>query len=118
VLDASGNKGAGFVVGNTHWLGSKVTCDSIGQGYKITMSDRFQRNTVPDLLAANAPILLQFRMVYAKHSSPWQVDMQFLEEVSLGAFSMTIFHLTLSCFSTSFTWAYACQAAAVTWTCK
>jgi hypothetical protein len=37
-------------------LGSKTTCDAIGQGYRITLSDRFQRNTVPDLLAAKAPI--------------------------------------------------------------
>jgi len=80
------------VVGNSHWLGSKVTCDSIGLGYKITMSDRFQRNTVPDLLAAYAPIPVQYRMVYAKHSSPWQVDMQFLEEVSLDIFTRIFGH--------------------------
>jgi hypothetical protein len=116
-LDASGNKGPGFVLSNTYWLGSRLTCDSIGQGYKITLSDRLQRNTVPDLLAANAPISVQFRMVYAKHSSPWQVDLKFIEEVSdYPNFYSGLSFPSLSIHSTSFTLAFACQEAAATWT--
>jgi Nose resistant-to-fluoxetine protein, N-terminal domain len=82
VLDGSGDLEPGFLLGNTHWLGSKTTCDSINTPYKVTLSDRYERNTVSDLFLATAPIGFQFRMVHARHVSPWQAEMKFFDEVS------------------------------------
>jgi hypothetical protein len=81
VLDASGSLEFGFILGNNHWLGSKSTCDSVNKPYKISMSNRYKRNTVEDLMNTKSPISVDHRMVYAKHASPWQFDMIVLEEV-------------------------------------
>lgn len=78
MLDSSASSQPGFVWGNNFWMGSLVGCDSVQAPKRITLSQRFPRNMKPDLLKARAPFDVDYRMVYAKHSSPWQIQVEFL----------------------------------------
>lgn len=80
VLDASGHDGPGFLLGNNHWLGSRIGCESVKTPLYVTMSDRFERLMKPDLLYDTAPFDVNYRVVYAKHYSPWQIEVKFHTE--------------------------------------
>jgi Nose resistant-to-fluoxetine protein, N-terminal domain len=79
-LDSSGEPGSGFLLGNNHWLGSTKGCESVKMPLYITLSDRFERLMKPNLIREVAPFEVSYRMVYAKHFSPWQVEIKFLTE--------------------------------------
>jgi Nose resistant-to-fluoxetine protein, N-terminal domain len=80
VLDSSGQAGSGFLLGNNHWLGSTKGCESVKAPLYITLSDRFDRLMKPDLIHEVAPFEMEYRVVYAKHYSPWQVEIKFMTE--------------------------------------
>lgn len=80
VLDSSGHDESGFLLGNNHWLGSRKGCDSVKAPLHVTMSDRFERLMKPDLIHDTAPFDMNYRVVYAKHYSPWQIEVKFHTE--------------------------------------
>jgi hypothetical protein len=80
VLDSSGEPNSGFLLGNNFWLGSPNVCKHVNEELKLTLSDRFERTMKKDLLTSLSPFEVQFRVVHAKHNSPWQVQMKVLSE--------------------------------------
>lgn len=80
VVDSSGRPNAGFVLGNNHWFGLPHECDYVNKPMKISLSPRIHRTSKADLLTAVAPFEVEFRMIYLKHSSPWQMQMKFMTE--------------------------------------
>lgn len=79
-LDSSGQAGSGFLLGNNHWLGSEKGCESLKSPLHVTLSNRFERLMKPDLMHAVAPFEMNYRLVYAKHYSPWQIEIKFHTE--------------------------------------
>uniref|UniRef100_A0A182R0D9 Nose resistant-to-fluoxetine protein N-terminal domain-containing protein n=1 Tax=Anopheles farauti TaxID=69004 RepID=A0A182R0D9_9DIPT len=80
VLDASGSQEPGFMWGHNHWIGSEKGCESTRAPLSITLSDRYRRNMKRNLVTALAPFELDYRIVFAKHQSAWQVDVKFQSE--------------------------------------
>uniref|UniRef100_A0A182P9W7 Nose resistant-to-fluoxetine protein N-terminal domain-containing protein n=1 Tax=Anopheles epiroticus TaxID=199890 RepID=A0A182P9W7_9DIPT len=80
VLDASGSQEPGFMWGHNHWIGSEKGCESTRSPLSITLSDRYRRNMKRNLVSALAPFELDYRIVFAKHQSAWQVDVKFQSE--------------------------------------
>lgn len=79
-MDSSGQLNAGFLLGNNHWLGSQKGCESVKAPLYVTLSDRFERLMKADLIHDIAPFEMDYRMVYAKHYSPWQIEIKFHSE--------------------------------------
>jgi hypothetical protein len=79
-LDSSGQLGPGFLLGNNHWFGSEKGCESVQAPLYVTLSNRFERLMKPDLIYSVAPFDMDYRMVYAKHYSPWQIEIKFHTE--------------------------------------
>ena len=80
VLDSSGQVSSEFMLGNNHWLGSTKGCESVKAPLYITLSNRFERLMKPDLIRDTAPFEVEYRIAYAKHYSPWQVEIKFMME--------------------------------------
>uniref|UniRef100_A0A182NT32 Uncharacterized protein n=1 Tax=Anopheles dirus TaxID=7168 RepID=A0A182NT32_9DIPT len=66
--------------GHNHWIGSEKGCESTRSPLSITLSDRYRRNMKRNLVTALAPFELDYRIVFAKHQSAWQVDVKFQSE--------------------------------------
>lgn len=79
-MDASAQFGSGFVQGNNHWLGSRASCESSRTPFYVTLSDRFDRLMKPGLMYDVAPFDVDYKIVYAKHNSPWQIEIKFHTE--------------------------------------
>lgn len=79
-LDSSGHFGSGFLLGNNHWFGSEKGCQSTQAPLYVTLSNRFERLMKPNLIHATAPFDMDYRIVYAKHYSPWQIEIKFHTE--------------------------------------
>ena len=71
---------AGFTLGHNNWLGSQKGCQAVQQPFQITLSNRFERYMKPNLLRSIAPFDVDYKMIYFKHTSPWQVEIKFLSE--------------------------------------
>lgn len=80
VLDSSGQKESGFIMGNNNWIGFPKECESVQHPLYITLSDRYHRTMKPNLIQSVAPFDVEYRMVYAKHHSPWQVEVKLMLE--------------------------------------
>uniref|UniRef100_A0AAG5D623 Nose resistant-to-fluoxetine protein N-terminal domain-containing protein n=1 Tax=Anopheles atroparvus TaxID=41427 RepID=A0AAG5D623_ANOAO len=80
VLDSSGSQESGFMWGHNHWIGSEKGCEATQSPLSITLSDRYRRNMKPNLVSALAPFELDYRIVFAKHQSAWQVEVKFQSE--------------------------------------
>lgn len=80
MLDSSGQKESGFIMGHNNWIGSPKECESVSQPLLITLSDRYHRIMKPNLIQSVAPFDVEYRVVHAKHHSPWQVEVKFLLE--------------------------------------
>lgn len=93
VLDASATAQSGFVWGNNYWMGSRKQCESIQEKKHITLSNRFERNMKPNLVDAPAQFPVDYRMVYAEHRSPWQIEVEFL---ITAVWNYNAFHLTFN----------------------
>lgn len=70
----------GFVFGQNFWLGSIKGCEAVQKPHQITLSDRFPRFMHPDLMTSTAPFDIDYRMVYAEHKSPLQIQVEFVLE--------------------------------------
>ncbi len=67
-------------MGHNNWIGSPKECEAVQRALYITLSDRYHRNMKPNLVQSIAPFDVEYRMVYAKHHSPWQIEMKFMIE--------------------------------------
>lgn len=76
-LDASAMPGSGFVLGQNFLLGSVRGCAAVQEPHIVTISNRFKRHMRSDLLTAVAPIETDYRVVYAEHQSPLQIQVEF-----------------------------------------
>lgn len=83
MLDSSGHPSAGFMLGNNHWLGSQKGCYSVQTPLFISISDRYDRIMKPNLILSKAPFKVTYNMIYAKHTSEWQVEVKFMTELLL-----------------------------------
>lgn len=79
-LDSSGMPASGFVLGHNFWMGSIKGCESVQKPLPLTLSKHFPRFMHANLWSAKAPFDIGYRMVYAEHRSPWQVQVEFLME--------------------------------------
>ncbi|XP_055838258.1 nose resistant to fluoxetine protein 6-like [Episyrphus balteatus] len=80
VLDSSGGKESGFIWGQNYWLGSKQGCAAVKAPVRITLSNQFERTMKEGLINQMAPFAMDYRVVYMKHNSPWQVEIKFMPE--------------------------------------
>ncbi|XP_030558156.1 nose resistant to fluoxetine protein 6 [Drosophila novamexicana] len=80
VLDASGAKSSGFVFGQNYWLGSREGCSSVQRPMGITLSKNYERIMHHGLITQQAPFDMDYRVVYLRHNSPWQVEIKLMSE--------------------------------------
>ncbi|SPP75783.1 nose resistant to fluoxetine protein 6 [Drosophila guanche] len=80
VLDASGTKPSGFVFGQNYWLGSSAACKGVQRPVGITLSRNYDRVMHYGILTQSAPFEMDYRMIYMRHSSPWQVEIKLMSE--------------------------------------
>ncbi|KAH8286867.1 hypothetical protein KR018_003134 [Drosophila ironensis] len=80
VLDASGTKPSGFVYGQNYWLGSREACRGVQRPVEITLSKNFERVMHYGIITQQAPFDMDYRVVYLRHSSPWQVEIKLMSE--------------------------------------
>lgn len=80
VLDSSGSKNAGFLWGQNYWLGSQDGCEAVQEPVYITLSDQYERAMKKGLINDLAPYEMDYRVVYIRHDSPWQVEIKFMTE--------------------------------------
>lgn len=81
VMDASGHVGAGFVWGNNYWLGSELACRRVDSPVRVVLSDRLTKNHISNLTEIASPIPVGYKMVWAKHNSKWQLDINTFDKV-------------------------------------
>lgn len=82
-LDASARIQSEFLYGNNYWLGSPTECSSLNKPFHITLNNRFHRVMKSDLLNTTAPYDIGYRVIHARHNSPWQIEVElFITEVS------------------------------------
>ncbi|XP_055307399.1 uncharacterized protein LOC129571608, partial [Sitodiplosis mosellana] len=81
-LDASAMPVPGFVLGHNFWMGSIQGCQAVQNPLPLTISHRFTRFSHSDLWSATAPFDIGYRMVYAEHRSPFQVQVEFFLETN------------------------------------
>ncbi|XP_075168239.1 nose resistant to fluoxetine protein 6-like [Haematobia irritans] len=80
VLDASGSKPPGFVFGQNFWFGSREACGAVKRPVGITLSDNYPRVMKQGIINGIAPFDMDYRVVYLKHNSPWQVEIKLMSE--------------------------------------
>ncbi|XP_054739834.1 nose resistant to fluoxetine protein 6-like [Anastrepha obliqua] len=80
VLDASATKPSGFVFGQNFWLGSREACGTVKSPVAITLSKNYQRIMHFALITERAPFDVDYRVVYLRHHSPWQVEIKMMSE--------------------------------------
>lgn len=80
VLDASGTKPSGFVYGQNYWLGSREACNGLQSPVGITLSKNFDRVMHYGLITQQAPFDMDYRVIYLRHTSPWQVEIKLMSE--------------------------------------
>lgn len=68
----------GFVLGQNFWIGSLEGCKAVQKPIRLTFSNRFERSVNVDIWSAKAPFDIDYRMVYAVHRSPWQIQVEFV----------------------------------------
>lgn len=85
-LDSSAMPLPGFVLGNNYWMGSIKGCEALQNTPTLTISNRFHQCMGGDLWSATAPFDIGYRMVYAEHQSPWQIQVEFFMEKNVWNF--------------------------------
>lgn len=85
----------GFVLGHNFWMGSVQGCEAVQKPPPLTISNRFERFMHTDLWSATAPFDIGYRMVYAEHRSPWQVQVEFVLEKNVRNFKPVFVFLLL-----------------------
>lgn len=77
-IDSSARLEPEFVYGNNFWFGSAIECATLQSPFHITLDNRFSRIMKADLLNGTAPFDIGYRMIYARHNSPLQVEVEFI----------------------------------------
>ncbi|EDW58243.1 nose resistant to fluoxetine protein 6 [Drosophila virilis] len=80
VLDASGTKPSGFIYGQNYWLGSREACKGVQRPVGITLSKNFERVMHHGLITQQSPFDMDYRVIYLRHNSPWQVEIKLMSE--------------------------------------
>lgn len=80
MIDASAKPSSGFIWGNNFWLGSQKGCESLNNPLSITLASKFPRIMKSALVKSVSPFPVRYLVAHAKHKSPWQVNVKFLEE--------------------------------------
>ncbi|KAH8300672.1 hypothetical protein KR018_006211 [Drosophila ironensis] len=80
VLDASGTKPSGFLFGQNYWLGSREACRGVQRPVGITLSRNYERRMHYSILTQSAPFPMDYRVIYLRHRSPWQVEIKVMSE--------------------------------------
>ncbi|KAH8319680.1 hypothetical protein KR074_003519 [Drosophila pseudoananassae] len=80
VLDSSGTKPSGFVFGQNYWLGSREACRGVQRPVGITLSRNYERKMHYSILTQRAPFPMDYRVIYLRHRSPWQVEIKVMSE--------------------------------------
>lgn len=81
VLDASGSVASGFVWGNNYWLGSKKACDLVNSPVRVVLSQNLPKNHLKNLTEIQSPFPVDYKLIWAKHRSQWQIDITTFEKV-------------------------------------
>ncbi|XP_061401258.1 uncharacterized protein LOC133337009 [Musca vetustissima] len=79
-LDASGTKPSGFLFGHNYWFGSKEGCGAVQKPVGITLSANHPRIMKQGIINDIAPFSMDYRVVYLRHNSPWQVEIKLMSE--------------------------------------
>lgn len=82
VLDASGHVAPGFIWGNNYWLGSEKQCSFINHRAPVILSHELRKNHFKNLTYIESPFPVEYKLVWAKHRSHWQIDISTFEKVS------------------------------------
>lgn len=82
MLDASGHVAPGFVWGNNYWLGSQKACTFINKAAPVILSHELHKNHNKNLTYIESPFPVEYKLVWAKHHSQLQVDINTFEKVN------------------------------------
>lgn len=74
ILDASGKPAAGFTNGNNFWLGRESQCKMVNGPTHIPMTFSPTRRMHSDFVLSKSSVPVEYRMLYANHSSNIQFD--------------------------------------------
>ncbi|XP_055322373.1 nose resistant to fluoxetine protein 6-like isoform X2 [Sitodiplosis mosellana] len=83
MLDASGHVAPGFVWGNNYWLGSRKACQFINSRSPVVLSHELHKNHFKNLTYIESPFPVEYKLVWAKHRSSWQIDISTFEKTML-----------------------------------
>lgn len=84
VFDASGRVGSGFIWGNNYWLGSEKACLLANSPIRVVLSTKLPKNNFANLSIVESPFPVEYKLVWAKHQSRWQLDINTYEKVSIN----------------------------------
>lgn len=73
------------MLGQNFWLGSIKGCEAVSHPHTLTLSNRFERIMHAGLLKTKAPFDIGYRVVHASHTSPWQIQVEFLLEAAVSS---------------------------------
>ncbi|XP_064548676.1 nose resistant to fluoxetine protein 6 [Drosophila montana] len=73
-FDASGSGYHNFMLGNSFWLGNRWTCRSLNEQLLQVFTQRQEQ-----LLRQRAPFVHDYRVVYLRANSPWQLTLSLKE---------------------------------------
>ncbi|XP_011187423.1 nose resistant to fluoxetine protein 6-like [Zeugodacus cucurbitae] len=74
MYDASASLESGFTFGNNFWLGNIEVCHAVAQPVNFQVSSYLPHQMKAELLTSFAPFPVEFRVLYFRHNSSWQVD--------------------------------------------
>uniref|UniRef100_A0A0A1XBI9 Nose resistant to fluoxetine protein 6 n=1 Tax=Zeugodacus cucurbitae TaxID=28588 RepID=A0A0A1XBI9_ZEUCU len=74
MYDASASLESGFTFGNNFWLGNIEVCQAVAQPVNFQVSSYLPHQMKAELLTSIAPFPVEFRVLYFRHNSSWQVD--------------------------------------------
>lgn len=83
VLDSSGRVGTGFVWGNNYWLGSKKACELVNKPVRVVLSPDMPKNHFENLTEIGSPFPVEYKLLWVKHQSRWQLDITTFEKVKV-----------------------------------
>lgn len=81
MLDASGRVTSGFVWGNNYWFGSRKECERVNKPTHVVLSDNLSQNHVKNLTDIESPFPVENKLIWARHQSQWQLDINTFDKV-------------------------------------
>lgn len=74
MFDASASLESGFTFGHNLWLGNSEVCHGVAKPVTLQTSPHLIHHMKAELLTSVAPFPVDFRVIYLRHNSSWQVD--------------------------------------------